>query len=241
MKITAWISRIFFPERCTHCGRLIPVYDRFCHKCSLNECSVPEGFCFHCNSRSCRCTENTRVLSRITAPFIYTDAAKELITSLKFRKQKSCALPLSEALAKRVVEGFCDTDFDFVTFVPMTDKAKRKRGYNQSELIARGVAERLFIPCVEALIKTKDTPSQHHLSAEERRKIPSDAITHKDGAQIKGKTVLICDDIKTTGSTLLACQRALVKGGAAAVYCAVAAIPVYGNPYHGIDKEIKKL
>ena len=241
MNISTWISRIFFPEKCTHCGKLIPLSDSFCHKCTLNECSVPEGFCFHCNSRSCRCTEDSPVLRHITAPFIYTDAAKELITSLKFRKRKDFAIPLSEALAKRIIEDFSDIDFDFVTFVPMTDKAKRKRGFNQSELIARGVAERFFIPCIDALVKTRDTPSQHYLSAEERRKITADVITYKDKAQIKGKTVLICDDIKTTGSTLLACQKALFDGGASSVYCAVAAIPVYGNLSRSIDKESKNL
>lgn len=202
---------------------------------------MPEGFCFRCNSRRCHCKSSDPMLRHITAPFIYTDGVKEIITSLKFRKQKHLVRLLSEEISKKVIEDFSDISFDFVTFVPMTDKARKRRGYNQSEIIARQTAKRLFLPCVDTLIKSKETPKQHYLSAESRQKNLADALSLKDGAQLKGKTILICDDIKTTGSTLLICEQLLLKAGAADVYCAVAAIPVFGNAGLSIDKETKNL
>lgn len=123
----------------------------------------------------------------------------------------------------------------------MTDKAKRMRGYNQSEIMARQIADRLFIPCREILIKTKDTPKQHHLASESRRKNLADAIALKDGTDIKHKTVLIIDDIKTTGSTLFVCENVLLFAGATDVFCAVAAVPVFGNIPVSIDKKDKNI
>ncbi len=151
-----------------------------------------------------------------------------------------CAELLSEVTARKIIEDFPDVNFDFITFVPMTDKAKRLRGYNQSEIIARQIAGRLFIPCHEILIKTKDTPKQHHLTSESRRKNLADAITLRSDISVKDKTILICDDIKTTGSTLLVCEKLLMSSGASEVYCAVTAIPVFANIPAAIDKEGKK-
>lgn len=240
MGIPKYISRIFFPRKCVHCGRTIPFFDDFCHQCSLKQCSIPEDFCFHCNSRSCRCDDFHRKLSHISAPFLYTDGAKKIIYELKFRKKRYCAELLSEEIARKVISDFPDVNFDFVTFVPMSGNAKKRRGYNQSEILARKVAKRLFLPCCEALVKTKDTPKQHHLNAENRRKNLADAICLNDKADIRDKTILILDDIKTTGSTLLVCEETLLKSAAADVYCAVAAIPVFGNIPLSIDKKDKK-
>ena len=241
MKISKYVSRIFFPRRCIHCGSIIPFADDFCQRCSLRECAVPEGFCFHCNSRECHCEESRARLSHISAPFIYTDSAKRLLTELKFKGKSYSAELISEEIARKVISDYPDVRFDFVTFVPMSDNAERRRGYNQSEVLARKVAEKLLLPCREALEKIKDTPKQHYLNASGRRQNLADAIVLKEGTEIKGKTVLVLDDIKTTGSTLMVCEEVLLSAGARDVYCAVAAIPVFGNMSHSIDKKDKKL
>ena len=241
MNISRYISKLFYPEKCVFCGRTIPFLDSFCHNCALSECNTPESFCCYCNSQRCHCEKTDRRLRHITAPYIYTNAAKEIIISLKFRKKKHYSSLLSEGIVRKVIEDFSDVSFDFVTFVPTNDKVKRQRGYNQSELIALNVADRLFLPCVDALVKTKDTAHQHYLSAEMRQKNLSDAISVKPDVDIKGKTVLVCDDIKTTGSTLLVCQELLLTSGASDVYCAVAAIPIFGKADIGIDKTDKKI
>lgn len=240
MRFSKYISRIFFPRKCIHCGSIIPFSDDVCLQCALKECTVPEGFCFHCNSRQCRCKDSQPKLRHISAAFIYTDAAKRLITELKFKRKKYRAELLSEEIARRVISDFHGVHFDYVTFVPMSNNARKRRGYNQSEVLARKVAKRLFLPCREALTKTKDTPKQHYLNASGRRKNLADAVTLKKGTQAEGKTILILDDIKTTGSTLMVCEEVLLSAGAREVYCAVAAIPVFGNIPLSIDKKDKK-
>ncbi len=235
------LLRIFFPERCIHCGGIIPLLHKCCYSCAMHECAVPDNFCFHCNSRQCHCTDSGRRLKHITAPFIYTDSVKEIIMLLKFRKRRHYAKLLSVAITQKVIEDFSDVSFDAVTFVPASKQTKKKRGYNQCEVLARHISEGLFVPCVDTLVKTKDTPHQHLLSASGRQKNLEDAITVRTDTQMKDKTFLICDDIKTTGSTLLICESLLLKAGAADVYCCVAAMPVYGNPSLSIDTKRKNI
>lgn len=163
-----------------------------------------------------------------------------ILTELKFKGKSYSAELFSEEIARKVISDFPDVHFDFVTFVPMSDNAEKRRGYNQSELLARKVAKRLFLPCRKTLSKTKDTPKQHYLNASGRRQNLEDAIILKEGTQIKGKTVLVLDDIKTTGSTLMVCEQVLLSAGARDVYCAVAAMPVFGNIPLSIDKKGKK-
>lgn len=132
---------------------------------------------------------------------------------------------------------FPDTDFDCVSFVPVSRQTLKVRGFNQSELISRRLAKKLFIPHRELLIKSRATLRQHYLSGEKRRQNPKGAFTLSENADVKNKTVLLCDDIKTTGSTLLACEKVLLEAGAKDVYCAVIAVPVYGNSGKELDKE----
>ena len=132
-------------------------------------------------------------------------------------------------MALRFAEAFPDAKPDVVTFVPMTRRAETERGFNQSALLARGVAKQLFLPCKPLLQKKADTIGQHELSAKMRLQNLQNVIFPLPGAAIEGKTVLLCDDIKTTGSTLRACTDALRAAGAADVFCLCCAISEY--PY----------
>ena len=159
---------------------------------------------------------------------------------MKFKSEKEYADFLTEGMLRSVLESFSYKDIDLVTFVPMSRKSERKRGFNQSKLLAEKLAKKLFLPCEDTLVKIRETSNQHKLSREMRRENIKDAFALKNNADIKGKTVLICDDIKTTGSTLLACEKALLNGGAKDVYCVVVALPVYGSADR-LDKDQKNI
>jgi ComF family protein len=111
------------------------------------------------------------------------------------------------------------TDFDFIVPVPLHSSKMRKRGYNQSELLARHISASLSIPYVDALKRTKKTLKQSEQSKEERRKNLKDAFAVKSSPEkIINSSVLLVDDIYTTGSTVDECSKALVNYGAAKVY-----------------------
>jgi ComF family protein len=107
---------------------------------------------------------------------------------------------------------------DLVIPVPISKSRRKFRGYNQSELLSRPLARYFLIPHEnEALIRVKDTESQIQLSAEDRFRNMNDAF-FGNPAKLKGKSILVIDDIITTGATMNQCAKALFKAGADKVY-----------------------
>ena len=189
----------------------------------------PEA-CRHCaaEKENCTCSEKGEIyLENVAGVYIYSGKIKSQIALFKFGKQKNFAKEFSLRMSERVARVFSEADFDAVTFVPSSEKSMKERGFNQSELLAKGVAEKLFVPLTDFLVKAKETELQHSLSAKERTENLDGAFALKDDADVKGKTVLLCDDIKTTGTTLRKCADVLYENGAKEVYCIVLAVTDY--------------
>ena len=230
MKLKDYFLRIFFPLKCPLCGELIPLTERSC-RCSGGEAVfISDNFCRSCGAEIEKCTCNNKDeihLDNIAGVYIYDGIVRSQIALFKFAKEKSFAKEFSLLMSERVAKAFCDVEFDLVTFVPSSELTLEERGFNQSELLAKGVAERLFLPLQDTLIKIKETKKQHSLSARERVTNLDGAFSVKENANLKNKTILLCDDIKTTGSTLKECSDVLYENGAKAVYCIVLAVTDY--------------
>ena len=108
--------------------------------------------------------------------------------------------------------------FDTVTSVPLSEIRRKNRGYNQSELVAREFAYYYGIPYIETLKKVMENKEQHTLSREERAYNVKGVYDLLD-CDISGKTIIICDDIVTTGNTLAECANVLLKHNARDVIC----------------------
>ena len=116
-------------------------------------------------------------------------------------------------------------DFDFVTSVPATPASVKKRGFDQSALLARGVAKELgLVYDCNVIKKIYETKSQHFLSNLLRRGNLTGAFDIVDKSKVKGRTVLLCDDVSTTGETLDECAKMLYLAGAEKIYCSVIAL-----------------
>ena len=144
---------------------------------------------------------------------MYSGKIKSQIALFKFAKKKKYAHEFSLRMSERVAKVYCDAGFDAVTFVPSSEKSIKERGFNQSELLAKGVSERLFVPLEDFLTKARETELQHNLSAKERLINLEGAFALKNDVTVKGKTVLLCDDVKTTGTTLRKCADVLYENG----------------------------
>lgn len=104
---------------------------------------------------------------------------------------------------------------DAIIPVPLHPKKEKERGFNQAQLLGRELAKRKQIELIEdRLVKVNRTPPQTSLEAKEREKNLKGAFQVKNGEKIKGKVVLLVDDVFTTGSTLQECSLALRKAGA---------------------------
>ena len=107
---------------------------------------------------------------------------------------------------------------DLIVPVPLHIRRLRERGFNQALLLARELSKQTGIPCEQrSLRKIKDTPFQTALKGRERRKNLKAAFRVKKTEEIEGKSVLLVDDVYTTGTTVNECARTLLEAGAATV------------------------
>jgi ComF family protein len=144
--------------------------------------------------------------------FINDGLLQHLVHGLKYKGKKETGMFLGGRLGIRLRESGWGALPDVVVPVPLHPKKLASRGYNQSELIARGIGDALRIPvATDALIRTKDTESQTKKSREERVNNMADAFVIKEAGTLAGRHVLLCDDVLTTGATIEACALALLK------------------------------
>ena len=119
---------------------------------------------------------------------------------------------------------------DIVTFVPMTDKKRYERGYNQSELLAESLCREVGAKCKDLFVKVKETRHQAGLGFSDRRVNLDGAFKLKDARAVKNKKVLIVDDVLTTGATSEELAALLKDKGAKSVYLlTVASVPAKTN------------
>lgn len=209
------LADLLFPQRCVSCSKRAS--DLLCRGCFealpyvgtpvCRRCGMPTAFeTFVCED--CKGVDFGFVSAR--APLRYEGVGKEIVHALKYQGYTRVVERLTAPLMEGIVEG----PFDVVTCVPLHRSRLRKRGFNQAELMARAVAERIKVPFSDKLEAVRKTRDQVELSAGERRKNVEGAIRARGSA--RGK-VLLVDDVFTTGATLSAGADALVRAGAVEV------------------------
>ncbi|MBI2038920.1 MAG: ComF family protein [Candidatus Niyogibacteria bacterium] len=147
------------------------------------------------------------------------DGIKRALKQLKYRGSRDIASALAELLADALKKNPRDTE---IVAIPTTAARRHERGFNQAELLGRALAAQLNLPFADALVKIRETPPQSTLKRNERLKNLRGAFAAR-GDHIPQKTVIIVDDISTTGATLIEAARALKKSGAQTVIGAVVA------------------
>lgn len=200
---------------CADCTEKMPFVRG--HSCLV--CGVPindeADYCL-------RCQRTESAYGRNVSPLVYDGKARELVYALKFGGKKYIARTLgammSDAFLSSGAEG------EIIVPVPMTDAERKRRGFNQSELLAREVGRRLNIPVLPALVKTRDTRPQKELSGRERADNLKGCFAVAYGEYIAGRKILLVDDVFTTGATADECARALLKGKARKVNVLTAAV-----------------
>lgn len=154
-----------------------------------------------------------------TSPFPYEKIFRNAVINFKFHNCGIYAEPLAHEMVRAIKDVYRDKDFDIVTCVPMHKDTLKERGYNQAELLARECAKLLGVEYADLLAKTKKNKTQHSIKAAERAKNVIGVYSPIDKNFIKGKRILIIDDIITTGSTLGECARILNKCKCGEICC----------------------
>ena len=220
------LGDMLFPPRCLFCDALVYPGWEICETC---EKDISASLAI----RRMKPDASGDTVWCLT-PFHYEGRIKESLMRFKFRGHREYAPYYGRKIADGVREQWREETFTVVTAVPLSKRRLRERGYNQSELIAREVAKWLKVPYVETLRKEKENQVQHELSGEERLRNVQGVYRACDGIQLAGETILLIDDIVTTGATLCECARILLQEGAARVICAaVAEVPEGGTQNSG--------
>lgn len=226
--ISVFVSSLFFPNRCIFCDRLIAPFDDYCKRCAEQIPFIKGEICTHCGSakEDCQCDKKKSVnYSAVAAPLYYEGDVKSCIQRFKFKDDRNISKPLARLMFDALKENFADISFDYVTYVPMYRKRERERGFNQSRLLARDISELSGITFADKmLVKLYDTDNQHECSGLERTGNLIGVFDVDGKTDITDKTVLLIDDVKTSGATLNECGKMLYLNGAKSVICLTAAV-----------------
>ncbi|MBQ6922044.1 MAG: ComF family protein [Clostridia bacterium] len=217
--------------RCNACGKENFNGKFFCDECESKLPYNDKATCEHCGralkaaANYCStCKERLVSVDKARSVFIYDKPISTLIKNAKYRNRRFVFDYFSDKLAVYLTEKFGDAEA--VTFVPATEKRVKARGFNQSELLAKGVAEKSGVPFVDCVIKKEETERQAKLSKSDRLKNLKGAFKVRDKNLVRGKNIVVIDDVSTTGATGETIAETLKKAGALRVYLlTVASVP----------------
>ena len=212
MKLLHWFSNLLYPQKCVLCGKLLQKQETdLCHRCRIEapECPVNSSKYPYLNSW--------------VALWYYEGEVRRSLLRYKFYGKRHYAAIYARLLGMKLLRED-KADFDVMTYIPISAKHRRKRGFDQVELLAQKLGAELGIAPKTLLKKVRDNPAQSGIVGQaERRANVLGAYVVLDPEFVQGKRILLLDDIVTTGSTAAECARVLLTAGAKEVHFAVIA------------------
>ncbi len=214
---------LLFPLYCLGCQREGAF---ICPDCVPKLKRLERPYCQRCAQPApgptCRrCLDEPLAVDSIRAPYLFEGTVREAVHRLKYRRQRSAAAPLAQLMAEPLLVDRAPVDL--ATPVPLHPARLRDRGYNQSFLLARETGRILGIPVQDGLLsRVKNSPPQVDARSREQRK-DNVADSFECRGPVQDRSVLLIDDVATTGSTLAECAAVLKSNGAKAVHALVLA------------------
>ena len=204
-----WLHRavdLLFPRRCPFCGAVTEGGALLCAACAAKlpftgEHAVKEG-----------------TYGRCAAPLYYEETVRRAVLDLKFHGRLGVVACCADLMAQCAAEAYAG-EFDTVSWVPVSDKRRRERGFDQAEELCRALCRLWDTQPTPTLHKTQDNRAQSSLTAAEERRGNVLGVYEALAPNVWGRRILLVDDVMTTGSTLSECVRVLREAGAAEVLC----------------------
>lgn len=214
---------------CDKCMSNLPfISGKVCAKCG-DPIKSDGNYCLHCKN-------NMPPYKMCRSVFVYRDPIRHMVRNLKYDNKRYLADTLSAFVVSEFVK--MAVDVDFVVPVPIGEHRRKVRGYNQAELLCTAFETKLKLEVKpNLLVKTRETSSQAYLTKQEREKNLEGVFKVVDKKQVKGKVILLVDDVFTTGTTLSECTKTLLDAGAKAVYCTTLA---HSDTHRNDDDNVKK-
>lgn len=228
-KITAdsiklFVLDILFPSRCPFCGEFIMWNELCCEGCRDSLIPANDVICRKCGQDKCRCDKEKYAFDKVYGSYFFDDEnVSGAVYSFKRNGESSLAkLAAADTAAHMKAESVPFPDI--IVPVPMSVKKRIARGHNQAELFGKSLGKALGIPVKRDLLFKKDTKDEQHKHTGAERKERVKSLFYGGNINLSGKSVLLCDDVMTTGSTLNECAAILKNAGAEQVIVSVCAL-----------------
>lgn len=218
MKVSFWhqLLDLLAPRLCVVCGRRLSLTEQvLCVSCNMH---LPRTG-FHqdaYNNVMARLFWGIIPVERVAALFRYEagSSVSNIIYNLKYHDQPEIGRVMGHLMAAEFSEAGFFGGIDAIVPVPLAKKRQRQRSYNQSLYIAKGISRATGLPIYDKVVcRTKFVQSQTQIDHWERQKNVENVFKLKDADAIRGRHILLVDDVVTTGATMAACARELLKAG----------------------------
>jgi competence protein ComFC len=217
-----------FPPNCAICGSDTAAGDHLCEACASEIESIREPYCSKCSSPfhgaitekfvCANCGDREQHFECAVACYLSTGPVRDFIHGFKYQGKTMLRNVLAGWLAESLDDPrIAGRPFDALVPVPLHHIRRREREFNQAQVLAELVAPKAGKPVWNALRRIRSTPTQTRLDRAERMENLSGAFVVRKPAQVRGRHLLLVDDVFTTGSTVEECSRVLLKAGAASV------------------------
>mgnify|MGYP002647305655 CR=1 FL=1 len=234
MKIFNAVNNLLFPPHCIFCDCITDFRNEYhiCDKCREAVTPLMGNRCKVCLRETrgnfgtdlcAACRTKMPYFDRLRSCYEYNKYVRNCVLRLKFHQRYDHARTMGMLMTNLIEEGSAD----YIIPVPVSKERLRERGYNQSVLFSKEISAGTKIPMrTDLLFKIKDTKPQSSLKFNERTENVKNSYKAASGELLKGKRIILTDDVATTRSTINECAKVLKKAGAKSVECVTFAVAV---------------
>ncbi len=227
---------IIFPPKCIFCNEILSpgTEIEICKTCSKKNSVIQGSVCNQCGQpihvsdvqeKCFDCSRSKQYFKQGISIYEYRGKVKKAMVHFKFFGKKRYAVTFGKLMSDKIKQMTNWPEFDIIIYVPLHKTQLRKRGYNQAKLLAKELAQELNVPLrINIIRKDRQASHQRKLNRFQRQMNMRNTFEVDPNVSIEGLTVLLVDDIYTTGATMNECARIMIKAGAKQVYIVTAAI-----------------
>lgn len=209
IKVFDYILSLIYPPKCVFCGTVIDKSD-ICEEC---EKSLPF-------TKGDSIYQKFPFVDKCISPLYYKDYVRRAVLRFKFAGCSCYSRRLGGIMSECAENNLDCGSIDMISCIPLSRKRMHDRGYNQAELLAKEISKKVGVEYLPTLKKIRHNTAQSTIKdSKQRAANVIGAYRVVDAEKVKGKYILLVDDVVTTGSTVSECSRILKKSGAKAVYC----------------------
>ena len=209
IKFFDYILSLIYPPKCVFCGTVIDKSD-ICEEC---EKTLPY-------TKGDSIYQKFPFVDKCISPLYYKDYVRRAVLRFKFAGCSCYSRRLGGIMSECAENNLDCGSIDMISCIPLSRKRMHDRGYNQAELLAKEISKKIGVEYLPTLKKIRHNTAQSTIKdSKQRAANVIGAYRVIDAEEVKGKYILLVDDVVTTGSTVSECARILKKSGAKAVYC----------------------